>query len=783
MKNPFDGVRTPNNAFVRRGLSAVLAVSVLMTGLTVSRSFAQTAGTPLLAIGLDVISATPSTVTYRINARNAGNGDATKVRVSLPVPGSGTSGFGNMTFESSSPVDGSPPGAAPTCDNGGTREPVGTSCQWLLGTMSPGASRDMTVVFNLPPAPTASGRTTVSATASATGVNPTTNAATNSPSDTDSSLARNRFNILQDTFVDSTKPANTNYGACPTLTIASSGTTTAYVDPDAALPSGTGLETMLAAHLDASVAASDYSDASPGTLALHPITSGQWTQGTGTCPAGAMGSGDQVRTGTVPGTTTNASATAPVRGLANVRWDVTNDLDGAAERTAFQGWQVRNVSGFGSVDLHSADAIDTTVRPRLILIYVEPETVRCIDADPDFRVDFPSSEQVITAVVTDGATGAKIAAGGNDACNGTPVTGQLVTWNIDWDTPDIYISNQAGAVVPKSGPTSAGPNTIQTTTDQNGTTFIGVRLGNQEVFNGQNRVAACSGNDPTCSSAMEPETVNGTCQINPAQCTGENQTEDDTTLQWSSAGAPTTPPSSSTPTPTPSQSASPTQPSGSTSPPPSTPAASTPGGTVSPAGRSLVGLTLASSAERSVAGNDILLSGELSSDNAGCAQAGTTIEVLQREAEATTFEHLAYVTTGVGGLYEHTVAPDVNTIYLTSIGEHGACEAASSTPLTVLVAPEVTAKSRATKVVYGRRFWITGSLLPEHQLTPVTLWRKLRLDEFEKIGKAYLDASSRYSFSVRYKWKKLRSVFIVRWKATDADHISGNSAPLRIERA
>lgn len=849
--------------------AATLAVFLFVTGLVVIRP-AAAAGTPLLAIGIDVVSGTSDNVTYKINVRNAGNGDATNVRVSMMVPPTGNqpaNSFGDTTFESSSPpaspVDGSPAGASPTCDNGGVREPKGTNCQWAIGTLAAGTQSDITVILNLlaPPAGLGTDQT-LSVTASATGVNPATSAATNSPSDTDPSLARHRLVVGEDTFVNINEPLNTNHGQCPILTANGTQTITSYVRSTTSMPGS--IEKFLGAELIAVVAASEYSEATPGSLALHPVTSGAWTEGASTsCGPGTLGSGDNARTGSAPATTSTPSSTTSVKAAnTTIKWNVTGDLDGAAERAAFQGWQIRNASGAGSVDLHSGEVTDSANQPKVVLTYVKPEIATCIDLDPETNIAFPTSEQTLTAVVYDGNPAGRIVSGSNDACNGTPVAGKFVDWTLDADgSPDAYFSNQAGTPVPKSGTAlDAGPDLIRTTTDQFGRTFAGVRLGNVEFYEGENRVAACIDNSPSgsdgCPGVPEPEscTVLTPCT---APRSGEGDKEDDVSLRWS----PTAPTPTPEPTPTPQgpptvSSFSPTSgpigtsvvlsgsnftgasavrfngiaatftvnspnqitttvpnaatdgpisvqnaagtgvsaanfdvtPGGTPTPTrsPTATATSSPSGsgTVSPGGTSAVNLSLSPSKEKSVAFSEVSLSGALSSDNALCAQPGTTIELLKRDAGSTEFTHLAFVSTGVGGLFEHKVSPEANTVYAASLRAHDGCDAAMSTPVTVLIGPDISIKSTTSKVDIGRRFWVTGKVLPEHQLAAVTLWRKKAPGQFEKLATDYLDGASRYSFAVHYSWKKSpKSIFFVRWRSTDADHISGKSPRLIIERA
>lgn len=826
-----------------------LVLSLFATGLIVLQT-AAAAGTPLLAIGNDVIAADQKTVTYRVEVRNAGNGQADNVRVKLDIP-SGT------TFESSSrppsPADGA---VTPACDNGGTREPFTanppTTCEWLFGSLAPGTLVDLTYTLNiLPLSSTATTATTITTAPKVTGTDPGTGAATQVQSDSDGSLKVTPLATTFDTWVDRAKPKDTSYGGCPVLTTRGNGTATAYADFSTTL--ATAVERVWAAQLQATVAASDYSAAAPGTLALHAIKSGDWTEDTGPCPEGKLATGSVIRTGSEPAVEQVPTATSTVGEAGPIAWDVLADLDGAFKRTAFQGWEIRNTTGSGSVDIHAKGGAAPS---RVVVVHTISEPAGCIDVDPESSLGFPTSEQILTATVYDNATDRRTA-GSSDACNGTPVAGHLVTWEIDKDgTPDVYFSNQAGTPIPKSGTaTDAGPDTTTTTTDSAGHTFVGIRLADPLVWSGDNRVASCS---DTCGT-LEPAS-GGVCDVDPrldGACTrpGESRQEDDVRVEWSPNATPQ-PEGTSTPAQSPptissfSPAAGPvgtsvlingsnfngtsavrfngataaftvnspsrittSVPSGatdgpisvqnaagttvsagnfdvtastsSTSPPPNTasPGSGSPNPTVSAAGLSPVDLTLTTSDEESTAFAEVVLSGTLASDNPLCAQPGTTIEILKREAETTTFQHVAYVNTGVGGLFEYEVAPEANTIYSASVGEHSTCAAGRSTDVVVLVSPEITITSTVSTVEKGRRFWITGSVLPKHQLTSVTIWRKTGPDQWKKVGEDFLDASSRYALALRYKWTKPKSIFITRWKTTDADHISGQSPRLRINRA
>lgn len=787
------------------GLVALVMVPIVLVNANAS---AQGVSTPLLVVGTDVATATVRSATYETTIRNEGNGEATNVWVSMVVPQ-------QTTFESSDPPssapEGSPAGAPATCDNGGTREPNLTKCEWYAGTLPPGDRRTLRVVLNLLPTTSLNTATQIDVTFRLTGTDPATGAAI--PESTDRDNALNRIMSAPsatngpDTFVNRAEPANTNHGKCPVLTTRGDGTSAAYFDlarasdpnPFAFSPS---IDRLLDAELQMNVAASDYTTDAPGSVALHAITSGDWAEGSSiNCGAGGIpGSGNELRTGFEPAVANIATASALVTGPGAIRWNVAQDIDGAAERAAFQGWQIRNASGSGSLDLSSTES-DASLTPRVALIYTVAEAGRCIDVDPDFNVAHPTAEQRFTAVVMKssltGTNYQRQMAGSADACGGTPVAGQLVTWNMDDDIPDVYISNQAGTVVPKGGTaTNAAPNTIQTTTGVAGSTFVGVRLANPNgPSGGENRIAGCT---DLCSGTPEPETscseLNEQLGICSRQSGGESTTEDDARFAWSPTETSPSPGPTSSPSGWPSPSGSPTpsaSPSSGQSPSPSASPSATASPTAAPSASpstsaagnlSSARLDLSSSTQESDALSEVVLSGALSSDNPTCAQPGTTVQLFERGAESTTPQHLAYVGTGVGGTFEHKVSPEANTIYSARVGEHDLCAVAESDPVTVLVRPVVTIKSTVKEVKRGRRFWVTGTVMPEHQLSPVTLWRKIGPGKWKRIRRTYLDEGSRYSFGVKYKWKRRRSVLLVRWNSQDADHISSESPKLRIKR-
>ena len=789
----------------QRTVASLVAVALALFGLVIEDVSAQSTGTPLLVIGTDVVTADLRTATYEAIIRNEGTAAATEVRVSMDVPP-------DTTFESSNPPSSPPAGSAsPSCPDGGKREEPDTGCEWFAGTLAPGERRTLQVVFNLDPSaanPTTTEVDTITVTFKLDGVDPSTNAPIAAVEDSDASLKKATVPTTAasgggtDTYVDRTEQRDTNHGSCKSLTTKGDGSATAFINPPSNAFTSTAIGTidrLLDAEFQTHVKASDYSPTAPGGLALHAITSGAWEEGS-SCGLSPPGSHPEVRTGSEPVVAAVATASTLIAGPGQVRWNVTKTVDGVAKRAGFAGWEIRNTSGRGSAELSSREADDTALRPRLFLVYTAPETARCIDVDPDFNVNHPNAEQRVTAVVmkSNGTTNyGRQVAGTLDACRGTPVQGHLMRWEIEEEDPDAYISNQAGVLRTKESGVDVGPDTLQTTTNASGATYVGVSLSNPEgTPSGQNRIAGCLTACSGTGTPAEPEDCSGVERelnvCDPSLATGEGATEDDASLTWSPDGPP--PPTEShspsgwpTPDETPSQTPTQTtnQTPDQTAPPSrtSTPSSSSASPTVSAAGAmSPTTLEIASSTAKSIANSEVVLSGILDSEDPACAQPGTTVELFERVAGTTDAQHLAYVPTSVGGHYEHSVSPDVNTFYSAQVGEHGLCAGTQSIELTVLVQPVVTIKSTVKEVKRGRRFWVTGTVMPEHQLSPVTLWRKIGPNKYTKVRRTFLDEASRYSLAVRYKWKKKRSVFVVRWKSQDVDHISGRSDKLVIKR-
>ncbi len=347
-------------------------IATLMTLMMMNSASGQGAGIP--TVGIDVQSATLTQATYSIVVRNQGTAPSPNVIVRSAVPA-------RTTFESSDPAPStttSPGSGAQSCDNGNIRESEGTTCQWNLGTIAPGESRTITAIYNLNQTNIDTYRVVHQATA--------TDGEGNSNTDTDDSLVRQRANVNDDTWVDDQEPPNSNHGDCDFLRVLQGNRVTSFVESDtlvavtAGAHSTNSLERFFGAQLRLEVLDTTYTAQSPGVIGAHRITSGEWSEGTGTCQSQGNGTGDQARTGTEPVSAPAATGTVEIRQApAFANFDVTADLDSEADRASFQGWELRDQAATGtdnSTRFHatesptSGDASD----PRIFLVYTTVES-------------------------------------------------------------------------------------------------------------------------------------------------------------------------------------------------------------------------------------------------------------------------------------------------------------------------------------------------------------------------------------------------------------------------
>lgn len=768
-----------------------LAVSVAMIATlfsVINASGQGGGGEALPTVGIEVQSASNTQVTYAIVVRNQGNAQSTNVRVRSNVPT-------HTTFESSNPppvATTSPSPGAASCDNAGTREDPGRTCEWSLGTVPAGETRQITAIYNLNQANVATYNVSISATV--------TDGEGHSNSDTDASLSRARQNVDQDTWVNDDEPPNWNHGECPHLRVLQDNRTTTFLQANT-LPAEATIERLWAALLQAQIQSTSYTSGSPGSIGAHRITSAEWTEGTGddpasqNCPGEASATTSDARTGGEPQSASSATATAAISGFPQfVSWNVTTDLDDQNERgAANNGWELRDVIGTGEnfTRFHSSEAAEEQ-RPRLFLVYTTQEAASCVDADPETDTNAFGTEHIITAFVTDGV---KVTNNGGDACNGGPAT-DTVTWEIEDDDPDAYFSSQEGQPITRTiQDGNANPNTISTTAED-GTTNVGIRQNAPAA--GENRVEAriiedTTPNDPTDDPDPDPGGENPpACDIpdNPtgADCDGETDEHDDVRKTWSASasggsstgptgGSSTTPSGSGSSTGSPSNTTS-GSPSNTTSGSPSNTTTGSPTGTASGTSsspqQSSRTISLFATPNDPVYPEQVTLTGQITSPDSSCEDAGEFVRIERRilgQSQYTLFESQ---NTDVNGRFEVTFAADRSAEYTATAPRHDNCADATSSPQTVTVKVKITARAGRRSVERGASVGIVGRVQPNHGGTTVLLQRR-RGGRWVTIDRDDLNGRSRYRFVVDASWRGRRT-FRALWRAQDDEHATNNSS-------
>ncbi|MDQ3915074.1 MAG: hypothetical protein M3323_07050 [Actinomycetota bacterium] len=774
-----------------------LALSVAMIGALVSvisASGQQSSTAGLTTIGVDVQSASITQATYTFVARNQGTAPSTNVRVRSNVPAT-------MTFESSDPAPTtttSPASPASSCANGGVRETEGTTCEWSLGNMNPGETRTITAIYNLPQTNVASDRFEITATAS--------DGEGRSNSDTDESLVRQRATPNKDTWVDDGEPPGTNHGACNFLRVLQGNAVTSFIDvdnlgtPPTSSQATQSIETVYGAQLRLEVLDTTYSQGTPGTIGAHRITSGDWTQGSGSCQGAVSTTTTDARTGAEPTSAGTATGTTVVSAAAQVvNFDVTGDLDSEGDRGSFQGWELRDQASSGTDNatrFHSIESADPE-DPQLFWVYTTTESPTCIDSDPDDATRTPGTEHLMTAFVTDGnktPTGNTPGAGtgpGGDACNGAPVAAP-VEWVIEDDTPDIWFSSQEGQPIQKvvSG-NNAGPNSIVTTADGNGLTGAGVRVDVTPGADASNRIEARIQGATGDPDPASPGPTEGTCAAvtvpQGKNCSGESHQFDDTTVTWAaqsgtSPGTTTSTTASSSPSGSPSGSASPSSasPTGSASPSsaspsgsPSTTGGTTTSGSTSSPSQSSRTISLFASSNEVVFPAQVTLSGQIISPDQSCEDAGEFVRIQRRLLGESQFTDFESRNTDADGRYEVAFQATESAEYIAVAPRHDQCADATSSSETVLVQVKVTGRSGRRSVQRGATVGIVGRVKPDHDGTTVVLQRR-KGGRFVGVARDDLNVRSRYRFVVKANWRGKR-VFRVVWKKQDDNHEANTS--------
>ena len=496
---------------------------------------ARAAPAPLVTVGSDVVRASATEATSSLYVANVGDAPATGVVVTNPVPA-------DTTFAASErqPLD---PDA---CKAGA---PAATSCRWALGELAPGTSIRFEVTYNLAQTDT---QYDVSNTVSVQvgGAAP----ASTDPANTDATLTHTS-EVVEDAHVVDSDPPDLNHGQCALLQLGADNAVTPFLDADATAAfartgSGYGRE-VLAAELQATA---ESVSGAPVEVGAHRIViSHDWTEGSGSC-AGSAGTGDDVRTGAKPVSETSPLGHAPVTTAGEqVRWDVRAALDTAQELRDFEGFELRLEGALTgrAVAFHSSEATATAARPRLVTVSRARDDARCVDADPETATRRSDENQRIRAYATDGAM--IVGAGGEEACNGSPVAGAPIGWELDDDLPDAYIASLAGEPTERElgGRGDAAPNRASTITGPRGRTYIDVRLGQpyeQDQNSGAIRIAAITLKEHDGSNAPSPGEGQGTCEPRGeplASCygTGEGTIagmgyEDDVVTTWEAAEPP-----------------------------------------------------------------------------------------------------------------------------------------------------------------------------------------------------------------------------------------------------
>ena len=375
----------------------------------------------------------------------------------------------------------------------------------------------------------------------------------------------------------------------------------------------------------------------------------------------------------------------------------------------------------------------------------------CIDAFPEADTNNPADEHFIAAVVTDGALDGD-RADGDETCGGNPVSGVEVVWEIEVDDPDAWISraeDQATTKTDSSG--DAQPDTITTTTDGDGYTYIGIKL--DTAAEGTSVIAA------RIQDAEDPES-DPLCEIedNPL-CPHESDEEDDVEKTWANSE----PASTQTPPP----------------PPPRATSTGTGTGTGTATGTgtepAVASRTLTLSASKNLVryGRQVTLSGTLNSDEESCDDAGERIEISRRAHGQLSQSQSREVTTDANGTFELTLTPKRSADYTARAPAHDNCGEAQSNDETVLVRVKVSIAVSDARPSEGDKIRFTGAVKPRHRGSLVILQR-LKNDRWKNVKEDGLNRRSRYSIGLRVTWDGQR-VFRVKWPKQHNDHATGKS--------
>jgi hypothetical protein len=331
-------------------------------------------------------------------------------------------------------------------------------------------------------------------------------------------------------YVDGSEAPGTNHGGCADLKVGQGSS--AFIEEDQ-FPAGVTYPTQpdqryFASGLSGVVTNTTFSEASPGRLGLFRVESADWDEGTGGC-AGAQGTGRQVRNGNVPVVASEPAAVATVTGPGPVTWDITSVLDTKPERFNFNGFEVRALDD-GQATLHAgASTTDPQALTAVTVLNDVRPTYACIDVDPENAL-VVGDEKRLDAVVT---TGTKVVNGNNDGCDGMPVEGGEVYWEVEREEPDAYFNRLGSQLIAREeiGGGDAGPELARTYSDANGHTFVTITRDDASEF-GLIRISGRDRNGVIDQSPNPTPQESFNCSVNPNTCTGESFAEDDVTISW-----------------------------------------------------------------------------------------------------------------------------------------------------------------------------------------------------------------------------------------------------------
>jgi hypothetical protein len=453
-----------------------------------------------------------------------------------------------------------------------------------------------------------------------------------------------------------------------------------------------------------------------------------------------------------------------------VTWDVSAELDTAAERSSFAGWAVRDRTA-AETGLESSEGAAANA-PGLRLVYTAREPASCVDADPESATARSRDLHVVTATVTDGSKVAT-ATGGDDGCNGSPVAARVL-WTVEDDTPDVYVATVDGTPTQRTSGSggAAGPDAASATAGASGRTSAGLRLAGAETAD-PNRVSARIDGS---ADAMEPG-ADPRCGLPPPaglDCTGENATEDDAAVTWSAAATPVASPSSSTSDPA-SPPASPST-SASSAPPPSSPSSS-PSSTAPGAEREV---TLSSSAARVDAGRNVTLSGRLTTSDPRCRVAGVTILVRRRVFGTKRYGSFGETSTDASGQFELTRPVESSADMTAVVRAYEGCAAAMSSAVPVEARGRVSSRTDVDR--RAGRLTVSGAVKPRHRGGTVVLQWVRRGRRPARMARTRLRRSSTFHLTVAIDWTGTRTLRVT-WASPHADHADGVGKSFRVKGA